>query len=104
MTFGRKRTVVAAVALVFCSAAASVGHGQSADLAQSKRYAKCMALARGDPDIGHKVAQAWRAGGGGMAARHCTAVSLLGLGHYAQAAGLLHTLANDAEARHTGLP
>ncbi len=101
MAFGRKRTV-AATAFVLCLAAASVGYGQSIELAQSKRYARCMALARGDPDIGHEAAQAWRADGGGMAARHCMAVALLGLGHYAQAARMLRTLADGAAAKVTG--
>lgn len=111
----RLRTV--AVALVFCLAAGKLGHGQltggqstgnqstgdqSVALAQSKRYAKCMALARSDPDIGHKTAQAWLADGGGIAARHCTAVALLGLGYYADAARMLRRLANGEAARQTG--
>ena len=58
-----------------------------------------MELARGDPDIGRKTAQAWRADGGGIAARHCTAVALLGLGHYAEAAQMLRTLADGAAAQ-----
>ncbi len=99
MTLGRPRMrTTAATALAFCLVAASVAHGQSVGLAQSARYAKCMALARGDPDIGHKAAQAWRADGGGIAARHCLAVALLGLGHYSEAAQMLRTLADGAAA------
>ena len=58
-----------------------------------------MALARGDPDIGHKTALAWRAGGGGASARHCIAVSLLGLGRYSEAAQMLQALAEGAAAK-----
>jgi len=58
-----------------------------------------MALARGDPDIGHKTALAWRATGGGVPARHCIAVSLLGLGQYSEAAEILQALAEGAATK-----
>ncbi len=95
-------TCFRAVAFAWLVVAPSAAWGQSTELARSERYAKCMALARGDPDIGHKVAQAWRATGGGLAARHCTAVALLGLGHYEQAAQMMQTLAEGAAAKTTG--
>ena len=100
MTSGRRRSrTTATAALAFCLVAASVAQGQSIELAQAKRYAKCMALARGEPDLGHKMAQVWRADGGGLASRHCMAVALLGLGHYSEAARMLRTLADGAAAR-----
>ena len=98
----RRPRMVAAMVLAWLLVAPSAASAQSAELARSERYAKCMALARGDPDIGHKAAQAWRADGGGLAARHCTAVALLGLGHYEQAAQMLQTLAESAPAKATG--
>ncbi len=102
MTPGRPATV-AAVVLACCLTTPSFAQDQSNEFARSKRYAKCMELARGDPDIGHKAAQAWRADGGGIGARHCTAVALLGLGHYEQAAQMLQTLADGTAARSFGL-
>ncbi len=97
MTLGRSRMrTLAAAALAIFLNAASIAHGQPVGLAQSARSAECMALARGDPDTGHKSAQAWRAEGGGIAARHCMAMALLGLGRYAEAARMLRTLADKA--------
>lgn len=90
------------LAIAICLAAGSSARGQTTDLVESRHYAKCMELARGDPDIGYKAAQAWRADGGGIAARHCMAVALLGLGHYAQAAQMLKTLADGATAMGKG--
>ena len=99
MTPGRPRIrTTAAAALALCLVAAPVAHGQPVGLAQSARSAECMALARGDPDTGHKAAQTWRTEGGGIAARHCMAMALLGLGRYAEAARMLRTLADKAAA------
>ncbi len=97
MTLGRSRMrTLAAAALAICLNAASIAHGQPVGLAQSARSAECMALARGDPDTGHKAAQAWRAEGGGIAARHCMAMALLVLGRYAEADRMLRTLADKS--------
>ncbi len=100
MTADRPRMrAMSAAALMICLIAAPVAHGQSIEPAQSARYAKCMALARSDPDTGHETARTWRDDGGGMAARHCMAVALLGLGHYSKAARMLRQLADRAAAR-----
>jgi tetratricopeptide (TPR) repeat protein len=101
MRLGR-RGAWAVVTIAVCLAAGSAARGQIESLAQSRRYADCMDKARLDPAIGHKAAQAWRAGGGGMAARHCAAVALLGLGQYAEAAQMLRTLADGAGAKGAG--
>ena len=58
-------------------------------------YEKCMRRARTDPDQGLETALAWQERGGGVAARHCAAVSLIRLGQYAQAAQRLKALAGD---------
>jgi tetratricopeptide (TPR) repeat protein len=100
MTVGRQPTHATAIlAVAFCWILTPVAHGQSVGLTESARVAKCMALARGDPDIGHKAALAWRADGGGSDARHCAAVALLGLGQYSEAARILRTLAEGAPAK-----
>ncbi len=97
-----RRGAWAVVTIAVCLAAGSAAHGQTEGLAQSRRYADCMDKARLDPEIGRKAAQAWRADGGGMAARHCAAVALLGLGQYAEAAQMLRTLADGAAAKGAG--
>jgi len=97
-----RRGAWAVVTIAVCLAAGSAAHGQTEGLAQSRRYADCMDEARPDPEIGRKAAQAWRADGGGMAARHCAAVALLGLGQYAEAAQMLRTLADGAAAKGAG--
>ena len=100
MTLNCLRTQIsAAMALASCVAMATVAYGQSAPPAQSAEAAKCMALARGDPDIGYKTALAWRAIGGGVPARHCIAVSLLGLGQYSEAAEIQQALAEGAATK-----
>ena len=100
MTSDRPRTrAIAAAAFMMGLVAAMAAHGQSVKSAQAARYAKCMALARGDPDSGHESARTWRDDGGGVAAHHCMAVALLGLGHYAKAAQMLRQLADGAAAK-----
>jgi tetratricopeptide (TPR) repeat protein len=58
-----------------------------------QRYDACMQLARDRPDQAFDTALAWKGLGGGDAADHCAAAALIGLGHYADAAGRLEALA-----------
>lgn len=58
-------------------------------------YAACMRLAQEVPVEGYKSGTAWREKGGGSAAEHCIAVSLLQLGEYAEAAARLERVASD---------
>jgi len=62
---------------------------------QAREYAACMALARSTPKVAHDSALAWRQKGGGEAAIHCIAVSLLGMSQYSQAARMLEELADQ---------
>lgn len=55
-------------------------------------YRDCMRAAERRPADGFETALAWKSGGGGEAAEHCAAVSLLGLGHAAEAANRLEQL------------
>ena len=52
-----------------------------------------MKLARDNPAAARKLAETWRQRGGGHPADHCTAVALIGLRQYKEAAGRLETLA-----------
>ncbi len=59
---------------------------------QAERYAKCMSLARTEPERAQKKAHEWVRQDGGDAAEHCLAVALLGLGQYELSARNLEAL------------
>jgi len=66
-----------------------------------QRYTNCMSLARIDPAAGEADAITWFGIGGGPAAEHCQAVSLIGLGRYAEAGALLEKLAGELPPTET---
>jgi len=68
------------------------------EMAGDEAYRACIAFAQKDPENGFEAAIAWRDEGGGPQARHCVAVALVGLGHFAEAAERLETLAIDMAA------
>ncbi len=70
---------------------------QAQDVNPARRYNDCMTLAREKPQQGFDAALGWRGLGGGSAAEHCLATSLIGLGQYREAAGRLETLAKKAK-------
>ncbi|MCI4660515.1 MAG: tetratricopeptide repeat protein [Neomegalonema sp.] len=55
-------------------------------------YRKCLALAEEDPATAREAAARWEAIGGGVHARHCSAMALMGLGADKQAAQYLTEL------------
>ena len=63
-----------------------------ADLAPAEAYRTCIQRARQSPGDGFEAAIAWRDEGGGAAAQHCTAMALVNLGQFADAASRLETL------------
>jgi tetratricopeptide (TPR) repeat protein len=64
---------------------------------QEREYDQCIETAMRQPDIGYERALAWRDLGGGIAARHCVAVALYGLGHFSEAAQRLERLVQENE-------
>ena len=70
---------------------------QSDDQEQAAQYRACMSLAETAPDEALEAAQTWADLGGSDPARHCAAVSLMRLGHYAAAGQELETLASSLE-------
>lgn len=72
----------------------SLVQGGGAD-AQESLYQACLNQARGEPEAGYRAALDWHAAGGGLPARHCAAVALLGLRAYEEAASRLETLAAE---------
>jgi len=101
MANSTKRPIILLSAIFFAGVAAAPE--SSAQLGQiltpqstaAREYAACMAIARSNPKAAHESALAWRKKGGGDAAIHCIAVSLLGMGQYSQAARMLEELADQ---------
>jgi tetratricopeptide (TPR) repeat protein len=69
-----------------------VAHAEGQDAAT---YDKCLALARKDPSEGFETGSVWRDHGGGLPARHCVAVALIGLKEYVEAAHRLEKIAAE---------
>lgn len=62
---------------------------------ESREYDQCIELAMRQPDAGFERAIAWRDLGGGVAARHCVAVALYGLGQFRESALRLERLVQE---------
>lgn len=58
-------------------------------------YRACIQLAKQKPGDGFEAAIAWRDEGGGAGAKHCTAIALVNLGQFADAALRLEKLAGE---------
>lgn len=58
-----------------------------------QRYESCMQQARETPDRGLATALAWEEQGGGLRARHCAAVAMVGQNRFAEAAPELEAIA-----------
>ena len=65
-----------------------------------ERYRQCLDLVRSDSAAALAQATAWRAGGGGIPARHCLALAHGATGDYAAAATELVAAAQAAETAH----
>ena len=83
---------LALIALAILAWPASVG-AQSA--VQSREYDQCIDLAMHQPETGFERAIAWRDLSGGVAARHCVAVALYGLGQFSEAVLRLERLVQE---------
>jgi tetratricopeptide (TPR) repeat protein len=71
--------------------------------ADAATYARCMALARDDPQAAKRLAESWRKRGGFHPADHCYAVALIGLGDDKEAALRLDALAGAMTHAPAGL-
>jgi Flp pilus assembly protein TadD len=67
----------------------------AAQVDDQARYDACMVLAREKPDEGLRTATAWEKEGGGPAARHCAAVSMVGQQKFREAAALMEKVADE---------
>ena len=76
-------------------AAADLSVLDHSSLPGRNRYDRCLALARSDAEQALKVAIAWNNAGGDGAAGHCTAVALVELKRYPEAAARLDGLGHE---------
>jgi tetratricopeptide (TPR) repeat protein len=65
-----------------------------APLSDAQHYDRCLQTAHSNPQKAYEDAEAWRNVGGGFPAQHCSAVALIALKRYAEAAAKLESLAN----------
>lgn len=86
-----------AVLLALIPPLSGPGAQNNGDSLEQQEYETCMRLTRVDPAQAFEHSLAWRDRGGGPAAQHCSAVALIMLGHEAEAAERLESLA-------TGMP
>ncbi len=79
-------------------AAAAKAGDQATINENAAQYKHCLALARQNPSEGLQEAMAWESMGGGEAARHCSAIALVGLRQFEDAAKRLEDLAADSHS------
>ncbi len=82
------------------SAALAQGAAASGGFGDSEAYELCLGAIDDDPLTAFDRALAWRDQGGGAPAVHCSALALIALGQYGDAADRLDALAQDT---HNGL-
>jgi tetratricopeptide (TPR) repeat protein len=92
------RTIFFISTIVLIVGAITTAPLQAKEIDPEKEYAACMQLARTQPEKGFENATLWRGLGGGDAASHCAAVSLLNMGHTVDAAERLESLAQTVKA------
>ncbi|MBV9330515.1 MAG: hypothetical protein JOZ55_03070 [Alphaproteobacteria bacterium] len=72
-------------------------------LSEAERYQRCLDETRSDASTAYEQALAWHDAGGGAAAVHCSALALVQLKQYAEAAFKLDQLAHSPESGEAGL-
>lgn len=81
------------LSLLFISAAAADPVTSRSPEAEAATYERCMKLAKQDAAAAQKMAAAWHDRGGAHPADHCSAIALVGLKQYTEAATRLEALA-----------
>ena len=88
----KRAVIIAGVFLTF--AGVTPVHAQEV-LTDADRYHGCIKMSQTNPSRAFDDAIAWRDLGGGAAAEHCAAISLLEMGHYRAGAERLEFLAQE---------
>jgi Tfp pilus assembly protein PilF len=87
--------IVVAILLTAPAMAAATSPLDDPELVGRDRYERCITLARESPQSAYNAATGWQNQGGAAPAIHCSAVALVGLHRYAEAAARLDQLAHD---------
>lgn len=74
------------------------GQERTNEGAKAAVYDRCLAKAAIDPEAAYAEGLTWFEAGGGIPARHCVAVSLVGMRAYEEAAARLEVLAGEVTA------
>jgi len=85
------------LALLMLAAPANAAPGTEDETASAARYNRCLTLSGSSPAAALNDAQMWDRAGGGVPARHCAALALVGLHRYAEAGPRLDALARGAD-------
>ncbi|WPZ35752.1 hypothetical protein T8K17_06310 [Thalassobaculum sp. OXR-137] len=86
--------ILAIVGLVFGHVGAVLAQSDGST-SQEAMYDACLNQARSEPKAAYEAALDWHKAGGGLPARHCAAVALLGLDAFEEAATRLEKLAGE---------
>jgi tetratricopeptide (TPR) repeat protein len=76
---------------------------QATEVDHQAEYGACLTLAEEAPAEAYRSGLEWFKAGGGLAARHCVAVALVGLGDHEAAATRFETLAHELAMDKTAL-
>lgn len=87
--------LLAAFALTTATYAADVSALDDASLGGRNRYERCVELTRRNAQEALNVSIAWQGSGGAGAAKHCTALALIALKRYPEAAAKLDLLGHE---------
>jgi tetratricopeptide (TPR) repeat protein len=91
----RKMLPIVAALMVAAPAMAATSPLDDPQLAGRDRYERCITLAHQAPQSAYNAAVQWQGAGGQAAAIHCSAVALVAMRRYAEAASRLDALAHD---------
>lgn len=91
----RSTLPILAAAMLAMPAMAATSPLDAPDLQGSDRYERCINLAHQSPQSAYDAAVQWQNQGGQAAAIHCSAVALVAMRRYAEAASRLDQLAHD---------
>jgi tetratricopeptide (TPR) repeat protein len=72
-----------------------------ASLSGSDRYHRCLSLVQRNASAAYDAAAVWQGAGGGAGAAHCTALALVALRRYGEAAAKLDQLSRNSEISGT---
>jgi tetratricopeptide (TPR) repeat protein len=81
----------------------SPAFAQEVKIDHPAEYSACLTLADENPTEAYRSGLAWFKAGGGLPARHCVAVALVGLGDHEAAATRFETLAEEVEVDRSEL-